>query len=177
MTPLDAVQKVAQVLRDSAAEPQNESKVVTALVEAGVQADIAGRAYKFTQIACGRKLLDGMGITFSNEFLCFNRFGDVVESGRLDEESYYRAALEEAVPEKMGGDAFANFAATSAEFDAVNNALNAGSEASNLVMAPAFLFLETPTESGIVSAHQVIQRHVQRIGKTNARRGPWWKFW
>lgn len=176
MTPHEAIQQLVVILRRGTWGSVSEDEIVGALTEAGVPADVAERAYKFTQIACGRKLLEGMGITFSNEFLCFNRFGDVVESGRLDEEPYYRAAMEEAVPENMGGDAFANFAATSAEFNAVNNALNSGSEASNLVMTPAFLFLEPPTESGIVSAHQVIQLHLERIKTTNSRK-PWWKFW
>ena len=42
-----------------------EDTVYAAMGEAGVPRPVADRAYKFTQIACGRALLGGLGVRLS----------------------------------------------------------------------------------------------------------------
>lgn len=177
MTPVESVQQLVLILRDSANEPHSEDDIYDALEHAGVPYDVADRAYKFTQIVCGRKFLDGMGIRFSDDYICFNRFGDEMESGCIADEPYFRAAMNHAGPESIGGESFGSFALMSADVQAVNNALNSGSDPANLVMAPTFLFLEPPTESGMVSAQQVIELHMKKLKSQSARRKPWWRFW
>jgi len=63
------------------------------MAAAGVEGRIADRAYKFTQSAWGRVLLDGMGIQFSTDYICFNGVGEIIESGAVDSEPCFVAAL------------------------------------------------------------------------------------
>jgi hypothetical protein len=177
MTPVDAVQQLASILLNGGSQPPSEDYIYEALAHAGVPDNVADRAYKFSLIACGRRFLDGMGVRFPNEYICFNRFGDVMESGCLADEPYFCAAIDHVGPEQIGGEAFGNFALLSADVQAVNNALRSGSDPANLVAAPAFLFLEPPTESGMVSAQQVIALHMKKLKADNPRRKPWWRFW
>ena len=140
MTPDQAVQQLVSIISNCGSDPPSEDDTYRALQNAGVPKDAADRVYKFTQIACARKFLDGMGITFSNDYVCFNRFGDIVDSGHLSEEPFFCSAMENAGPEQMGDDAFTVFALMSSDVQAVNNALNDGSHPADLVTSPAFLF-------------------------------------
>jgi hypothetical protein len=93
VTPEAAVTCLAEILDFCQPVEFTEDQVYDALAEAGVPASVADQAYKFTQIAWGRVLLEGLGIQFSPDYLCFNAAGEVVESGRLAEQPYFVAAL------------------------------------------------------------------------------------
>lgn len=177
MTPRESIQQLANVLASISPE-FTEDDVYKALAEAGVPEDAAGRAYRFAQIACGRRVLDGMGIKFSDEYLCFDRNGDVTKSGSLRYEAHYVAATQLLTPERVGGDVFGRLALMSAEVNAVNNALNAGSKPANLVMTPACLFLEEPTDAGMTNVQKVMSLHLMKLRADNPPPPkPWWKFW
>lgn len=153
MSPEDSVQHVARLVT---ADPQfTEDAVYGALAAANVPAREADLAYKFTQAAWGRLLLNGMGIKFSEGYHCLNADGEVVDAGKLSEEPHFTAAtrLGKRYETQAG---FKRLAAMSADFHAVNQALNAGSQPENLVTAPLVLFVEAPTEAGTAKARRLI---------------------
>lgn len=176
MSPIEAVQQLAAVLAKMA-PPFSEDDVYAALEAAGVPAAEADRAYKFGQLACGRQFLDGLGVTFSNDYVCFNSNGSVVETGKVNEEKYFVAAMQYATADKIGAQSFSHFALMSADVHAVNNALNSGSNPKDLITAPGFLFLESPTEAGWANAQRIMARYVAKMRAVTPSRKPWWKFW
>ena len=185
MTPETAVAKLAEIL---AARPDpSEDDVYAAMAEAGIPDPVADRAYKFAQIAWGRVFLDGIGVRFSPDYLCFDGAGEVTESGRLAEQPYFAAAMA-AAPGASRTAGFARFALTSSEANAVNAALNAGSNPQDLDAGPPALFMEVPTGAGIETARRhLAERASAAAGKGRAdgagggdsagAKKPWWRVW
>ncbi|MBL8605865.1 MAG: hypothetical protein JNL38_01035 [Myxococcales bacterium] len=158
MTPEQAVDRLAAVLMN---DPElSASDIYDALARAGVPDDVADRAYKFTQIAWGRVFLGHLGLRFPPDYFCLNARGDIVESGQLDEEPYFVAATGLAAEHRRSR-GFARFAAMSADVNAINDALHAGSKPENLSIAPPALFVEAPTPEGIAKARQEIGRRLR----------------
>jgi hypothetical protein len=154
------------------------------MAEAGIPDPVADRAFKFTQIAWGRVFLDGLGVQFSPDYLCFNGAGEVIESGPLAEQPYFAAAMGLA-RRYARSPGFPKFALMAADVNAVNNALHAGSRPENLVLGPAALFLEAATPAGIDKARRLLAQRASaasRSGGAGARepapaKKPWWRFW
>src|SRR5947209_567159 len=165
LTPESAVAQLAEIVAPRRAFTEEE--VYVALADAGIPDSLADRAFKFTQIAWGRTFLAGLGITFSPEYVCFNAAGEVVESGRLADEPCFAAAsrLADQFSRTPG---FVRLAVMSADVVAVNQALHAGSKPENLVMTPAFLFLEAPTPDGMENARRVIAQHTAALSGRGA---------
>jgi hypothetical protein len=90
MTPQQAVLAICAIFK--AVPAASDDQIHTLLVKGGVPVDLAKRTYDFAQIAWGRVALDGLKITFRDEYACFNAHGDVVESGQLSKEPSYVAA-------------------------------------------------------------------------------------
>ena len=144
------------------------------LAKTGLTKETIERALNFTQIAWGRSFLAGMGITFSDLYFCFTEDGSLVESGKLEDDPYFRLATEVA-GDYRGSNAFKLLALTSAELNAVNQALNRGSEPQNLVTAPASIFLDPPTEAGFKKAQSLM---TQKLKENQPQvQTPWWRFW
>lgn len=176
MTPDHAIQSLARVLA-AEAPPFSEVAIYAGLEDSGVPAKEADLAYKFAQVACGRRLLDGTGVSFPDEYFCFDRSGEIIESGLLLNQPYFLASKQAVTVEKIGTEAFSGFALMSAEVDAINQALHAGSKPEDLVAAPVFLFLEEPSDAGLAKAQQLMSAQMTRVHAQNRRRKPWWKFW
>lgn len=134
---------------------------------AGVPRSEADRAYKFAQIACGRMLLDGLGIRFAKEYFCFDANGGIAESGEIANEPYFVAAQQIATPARLGAPSFNRFALMAADVHAINELLNRGSKPENLITSPAFVFLEAPTEAGLQNAQREIAKQMERIRQDN----------
>src|SRR5262245_56854082 len=74
VTPVAAVTRLAEIV---AASPElTEDENYEAMAAAGVPEVLADRAYKFTQIAWGRVLLDGKGIEFPPDYCYTTTNGD-----------------------------------------------------------------------------------------------------
>jgi hypothetical protein len=153
VAPDAAVARLADII--AARTDFTEDDLYAAMADSGVPDAVADRAYKFTQIAWGRVFLDGLGVNFGADYLCFNGEGDVIESGRLDDEPYFTAAMRLA-PQYARSPGFPKFAVMSADVAVVNDALRAGSKPENLVTGPAALFLEAATPAGIDKARQIL---------------------
>ena len=87
---------------------------------------------------------------------------------------FFAAATREAANEGRS-EGVARLGAMSAHFNAVNDALNAGSKPENLSLAPPAVFLEDPTPEGIEKATAEISRRLSASRKP--ARKPWWRFW
>jgi len=169
-----AVSKLAAIVAEK--REFSEDEIYSAMSSESIPSAVADRAFKFTQIAWGRALLDGIGVQFSPEYFCFNASGEVTESGRLEEEPYYFAALA-LVPQNIKSAGFQRLALMSADVHAVNQLLNKGSDPKNIITTPAYLFLEAPTEVGIKKAEQVIAEYMASLKKVRPVQKPWWRFW
>ena len=161
----------------------NENEAFAAMADAGIPDALADRAFKFTQVAWGRALLAGLGVTFSPTYLCFNASGKVVESGNLAEEPCFATAARLA-QRYRGAPGFRRLALMSADVNATNNALNGGSKPENIVTSPAFLFLEAPTATGVQTAQQIIAQQMAALSGSSAgvkrelaSAKPWWRLW
>src|SRR4051812_8989668 len=133
MTPEIAVNRLADII--ASRSDFTEDELYAAMSETGISAPVADRAFKFTQTAWGRAFLDGLGVQFSGDYLCFNALGDVIESGQLVDQPYFAAAMR-MVPRYAKSPGFQRFALMSADVNSVNSALHAGSKPENLVTAP-----------------------------------------
>lgn len=170
MTPEMAVAKLAAIVTER--REFSEDDIYSAMSSAGIPDGTVVRAFKFTQIAWGRAFLAGIGVQFSPEYLCFNASGDVIESGRLENEPHYAAAWA-LVPQHVRSAGFQRLALMSAEVHVINDALNSGSNPKDLITLPPSLFLEAPTETGMAKARQVIAT----LQKAQPVRKPWWRLW
>ncbi|MGE3242039.1 MAG: hypothetical protein AB7G28_06940 [Pirellulales bacterium] len=153
----------------------NDADLIATLVAQGVDTSTAERTVRFVPVAFGRFFLDGMGISFDNRFFRYDCDGDVVESGRLQDEDVYAAATELA-PILAGTRAFERIVFSSSEVRAVNDALKQGSKAGHLVTLPIAVCESTPTREGMVR----IQEHLHsqlRNERSFVSRKPWWKVW
>jgi hypothetical protein len=119
---------------------------------------------EFVPLAFGRSLMDGMGITFDDEYVRMDSEGRERLRRKLMDEPLYREALRIAphVLATEGQDAFLAVAIRSAEFQAVNEALHAGSDPADLqASAPVMEWSE--------------ERHAAQPEPSKAK--PWWKVW
>jgi hypothetical protein len=175
MTPEEAVARLAGILAADA--ELSESDIYAQMAERGIPAGEADRAYKFTQLAWGRRFLDLMGMRFSPDYFCFNGAGDVIESGATAQEAYYQAAVAMG-PRVTVTPGFLRLAVMSSEVNAVNAALNAGSKPQDLVGSPVAMFLEPATPEGMEKARRAITEHaMSRLNVVSIEKKPWWEFW
>jgi hypothetical protein len=181
MSPETAVARLAEII--AARNEFTEDDVYTAMAAAGIPDANADRAYKFTQTAWARGFLTGLGIRFSNDYLCFNGAGEVIESGELPDQPYFAAAAQ-ILPRYAKTPGFQRLALMSAEVNAVNDLLNAGSKPEDVVMSPAAFFMEAPTPTGMTRAQQLLSVRASGGRRTVADqpgaasvKKPWWKFW
>ena len=168
VSPEEAVARLAEIVATRA--EFTEQEIYAAMAAAGIPDPIADRAYKFTQIAWGRVLLDGLGVRFSPEYTCFNGAGEVIETGRLTDQPYFAAATS-AAARYAGTPGFRRLALMAAEVYVVNDLLNKGSQPENLVTTPPALFMEAPTPAGM----EKVRQHLTQL--TGGRKKPWWRFW
>jgi hypothetical protein len=78
-----------------------------------------------------------------------------VESGLLADEPYYAAAVRISA-RYSSSPQFARFALMSADTNAINSALQDGSQATDLETAPAGLFIEPATPEGLEKAQHFL---------------------
>jgi hypothetical protein len=154
-TPPEAA--VAQLTEAIAARAEfTQDDLYAAMEQAGIPASDADRAFKFTQIAWGRRYLADLGdFKFAPDYACFNGAGDVIESGLLREQPYYVAAMA-AATRYASSPGFTRFAWMSADVSAISKAVQRGAKPANLQMAPPALFMEPATPAGFEKAQRFL---------------------
>lgn len=138
------------------------------LEQVGVPRSLAAEIVEFLPLATARALLDGMGIQFADHYIRRTTHGRVIGEKALADEEVYREGLamsDEIV--RMGQETFMTIAGWSAEYHAVNQALNAGSDSASLRLSPP-----------VLNANNDDQRDFDdTTGGRQARDKSWWQFW
>jgi hypothetical protein len=171
MTPKATIDRLAHLLEELPGFSEDDA--YTAMETAGIPNADADRAYKFMQIACGRLILHGLVGRFSNDYYWVNASGEVVESGKLQDEPYFAAAT--ALVSRTPAAWVGQLGAMSADMATVNAALTRGSQPGDLETGPVVLFRENPTAAGMDKANQLLGKLLK--GTNPAARKPWWQFW
>lgn len=114
---------------------------------------------EFLPLAFGRDLMGAMGVPFPDEYVRVDGEGRERLRAKLADEPWFVESqkLAPAVMTEMGSDAFMAVAGRSAELDAVNQALHAGSQPGDLVFAPPVMKWTDPPPPA-------------------PAKKPWWKF-
>lgn len=167
--------KIVEIIVSATKGEDRDCKSVVAelIKKAGVASDVAERAFNLVQIAWGRSFLDGLGITFSELYYCFDANGSCIESGQLKDNSYFKWA-DLVANDYKNSSAFELLALTSAEVNAVNRALNNGSTPHDLITAPACIFLAPATDKEIETAQNFVTEQLQRENPQQSK--AWWRF-
>jgi len=121
----------------------SDADVADLLVRNGVPSGVATRAVAFLPLAFGRRLLRGL-ITIPDAF--------VVDGREVPLASEPLYAIAEALAEHAGREHIERIGLRSGEFNAVNQALNAGSKPEDLVLGAPYLTFDGPVTGGATAA-------------------------
>ncbi|MCP4138433.1 MAG: hypothetical protein GY754_46175 [bacterium] len=157
------IDELFAILAAAASKPgTTEDDVYDSLEAAGIDPVKIDRLIKFTQLAWGRIFLKDKGILFIDQYYGFGANGDIIESGKLSEETYFAYATKN-VDTYMGSAAFKLLALTSAEVHSANKAMNKGKKAKDLLPVEAFMFLEDPDTKGMRKAREFMKKQMELL--------------
>jgi hypothetical protein len=182
---MDAQSAVAAALPVfGATQPGQWGALRAGMARAGIPAPLAAEVVAFMPIAFGRELLHGMGIDFSPDYATYSPEGGTRVAGKLAEQPVFAAAAALAagmVERQEGGDAFVAVGTWSSEFSAVNQALNAGSQLSDLVAGPPVVILggASPASTADAPAPPAAPASPSPppSPEVAGEKRPWWKVW
>jgi hypothetical protein len=138
------------------------------LVKAGIPAALAAEVVEFLPLALARAMLEGMGVGFADYYVRQTAQGRVIGQKPLMDEPVFREGLAIADELSAGGEAFVAVAGWSAEYQAINKAMNSGSRPEDLHCAPPVVFAE----------HDDDRAFNDTSGGTQPRaKKAWWQFW
>ena len=137
------------------------------LVKASVPDHLATEIVEFLPLALARAMLDGMGIQFQDQYVRQTARGHIIGEKPLMDEPVFREGLAIANELSEGGDAFMAVAACSAEYQAINKAMNQGSRPEDLRCAPPVVFADHDDKRSFNDTSH---------GDPSPRK-PWWQFW
>ena len=152
----------------------HDEQLFASMIAHGCPESKALEAVRFVPVAFARQFLDGLGVSFSDQYWRFSPEGEVVEQGDLESSEIYRQAKQLA-PSLMSKPVISHVVFRSAEAHSVNDALNRGSKPTDLVLAPISFFSGQPTEAGSIKATEAIKVYLKR--QREMPRKPWWKPW
>jgi hypothetical protein len=120
----------------------------------------AADAIQLIPIAFARHFMADMGITFSDRYWIFGVDGDLIKQGLLMSDPIYEAAVALA-PKLLSKEVVEGVICRSAEFNVINESLNAGSRPEDLRLAPVARFRGNPTEAGIKLVQSKINAYLK----------------
>lgn len=156
MSAANAIRRAVPIL----AQYGNAEIVPVWLLRSGLSKLDATAAIRFVPLALGRAiLLEGLGIALSDSYLLLNEVTGTREEKSLGDEQFFTETMKlaPALGVELGIDVVSAVALLSSEVQAVNQALNAGAPAENLVASLPVIQWEE--------------------GVDNAAKPPRWKFW
>jgi hypothetical protein len=137
------------------------------LESAGVPRRLAAEIVEFLPMALARALLDGMGVHFEDHYVRQTARGRVIGRKPLADEPVFREGLALANELSDDGTTFLAVAGWSAEYRAINKAMNSGSRPEDLRCAPPVVFAEHDDERSFDDTS----------GGVQPRARAWWQFW
>jgi hypothetical protein len=121
-----------------------DHQLIATFVEAGFEQTLATRLVEFIPLAYSRVWLAGRGVQFTDYYLRMSADRKTYTEYKLEDEPVYREAVAAAQSEIAAGSGFDELlpiVGRSAEFKAINSALNDGAMLEDLELsAPVFLW-------------------------------------
>jgi hypothetical protein len=172
----DVVEQYARVVTNNPSVVDDE--IEAALVSAGCSRVDTHMVIQLAPIAFGRLILDGLGCKIHPELIFFDTNGEVISRTRCVDDPVY---VEVAQLAAARPDLARAVATKSSELRAVSNALDAGSQVSDLVLSPPIAFRGVPSPAGVAHAQRVMNTallaQVVAVEPESAARRSWWRLW
>jgi len=131
----DKVLLTIQTLREQPSS--HESEISEMLLRSDIDRREAEMLVALVPVAYGRLFFQGAGVSFTDRFVLVNSQTHEEQRGRLSAEPVFKIATlvaqDEMASRRVDRDAVLHVAGRSPEFDAINQALHAGSRLENLV--------------------------------------------
>jgi hypothetical protein len=137
------------------------------LEKGGLSPKLAAEIIEFLPLALARAMLDGMGVQFEDHYVRQTARGRVIGEKPLLDEPVFREGLAIANELSAGGEEYIAVAGWSAEYQAINKAMNSGSRPEDLRCAPPVVFAEHDDERDFDDTSGGVQQS----------RKSWWQFW
>jgi hypothetical protein len=154
------IEKAAMTTAPLMASGATDEFIIDVLGTAGYEREVSEQVLAFLPLACGRIFLQGLGITFSDDYGALQS-GETVMKPLAGNAVYQVVEAYAKRRHREGAPFFPKVAMRSSEVDAVNQALNAGADPANLVCGPPMLLREWP------------EVEVEAPVETKK----WWQFW
>ena len=163
----------------AAFQETGDTDKATDLLEAlGFDAALVHDANCFVPVALGRVIFGSLGPKFSPDFMRINRDASTQILRLMRQPVYARTTA--LAPELLSGqlmDAAKSLALTSAEINAINSALHAGSNPRNLILSPPIMPDQGVSRSAMEEAIRRLQQSAVRPPPPIEPAKPWWRIW
>lgn len=162
----EAIKKAMSIFAENKGDWELSEK---ALKNSDIPLPLAEKLLEFMPLAFGRAFMKDLGVNFTDEYVRYvQEDGKIIEKqrGKLKSEPVFTESLKmasEMVSKRIAGEDCQFVAFTSAEFNAVNEAMNKGSQPQNLVFTE--LYLQWREE---LSDESLTERNQDKS---------WWQFW
>lgn len=176
----DAITAYVQALQENST--LDPTAVAHVLVEKGHRAEIAHWIDHFAPLAFGRVVLVNIGVSFPNTYLLAQRGGHLSTPRELMRNPVFARARALGWHFRASTDyhdGFERAALCSAEFNALNNALHAGSKPENLTALPPIIPGLGVSHADVAQATEtyLAQRQAERGTPVPTTQKSWWQFW
>ena len=153
-------------------------KAAELLTSEGIDKELVHRIYTLSPLAFGRVVLHGIGVEYSPCYTRIKSGGSLQKQFHLMRDPVFARGM--ALSQDFMNcdllEAFKEPATTSAEFDAINNALHAGSNPKDLKLSPSLIPDRETSNQVVAQAVEQLQNQVKKTAPTALRRR-WWRFW
>ena len=153
-----AIKRFLEFVADNAAFKEH---AVEYLQSIGTERTTAENVALLTPVAFGRTSRGVSSVHGANKYVFFNADGEVVRSGRLDENDAFRIALDN-LSEYCEHAGFEILRKTSPEIEIVELTTGAGVDPKNVTIGPLSLWLAPPTAAG----REVAKSYMRTLSKT-----------
>jgi len=149
------------------------------LANAGVDDELVNRLVTFAPLAFARVIFATMKDSFSPDYVQVRCDGTLEEGLRLMHEPVFARSL--VLSRELSGSEFLEavkkVAATSLEFQGINDALHRGSKPENLIMGPPVVFDAGVSEAACEKTLRLLAARTKEKWAAARKPKPWWRFW
>ena len=159
-------------------ETGDTDKAADLLEARGFDAALVHDVDCFVLVALGRVIFGNIGAKFSPDFMRINRDGSTQTLRLMRQPIFARTTV--LASELFSGqlvNAAKSLALTSAEINAINSALNAGSNPRNLILSPPIMPDRGVSRSAMEMAITRLQQSAVRPPPSIEPAKPWWRIW
>jgi hypothetical protein len=159
---------------------ENSEDARKALINDGVDADLAHRVAAFLPLGFGRVLLSQMTLSLPSNYVWVTRRGTIDDQRRLMHEPVFARsmALGWQFFQSEGKERFMKIAMESPELQIVNDACAKGKNPENLKMLPLVIPERGASKEAFDRALASLASRAAEISATAKEAAkPWWRFW